>query len=111
LAPIALLLLRAVQGLPAGGDLGVAAIFLLEHASGAERGRTAAWHTATIGIGAGMAVVAVLSHLFEGSSYGSDWWRIAFLIAIPLGVIGLLLRRRLLVTALALGFAAFAAVP
>ena len=97
LAPLILLLLRALQGLAAGGELGVAAVFLLEHASDSQRGRTGAWHTATmgIGIGFGMAVVAVLSYLFAGESYDSGWWRIAFLIAIPLGVTGLLLRRRI----------------
>ena len=39
LAPIALLLLRAVQGLAAGGELGVAAVFILEHAPESGRGR------------------------------------------------------------------------
>ena len=68
LAPIALVLLRAVQGLAAGGELGVAAVFLLEHASDSQRGRTGAWHTATmgIGIGFGMAVVAVLGLRVRG---------------------------------------------
>ena len=91
------LLLRAIQGLAAGGELGVAAVFILEHAPRSGRGRVGAWHTATMGSGiaAGMAVVAVLSYLFAGTGQDSGWWRIAFLIAIPLGVIGLLLRRRI----------------
>ncbi len=97
LAPVALLLLRAVQGLAAGGELGVAAVFILEHAPESGRGRVGAWHTATmgVGIGCGMAVVAVLSYLFAGSSLDSGWWRLAFGIAIPLGLLGLLLRRRI----------------
>ncbi len=97
LAPSALLLLRAVQGLAAGGELGVAAVFILEHAAESGRGRVGAWHTATMGggIGCGMAVVAVLNHLFAGSGQNTGWWRIAFLIAIPLGLVGLLLRRRI----------------
>ena len=86
-----------MQGLAAGGELGVAAVFLLEHAPDSRRGQVGAWHTATMGggIGAGMAVVALLSYLFAdvGQDYG--WWRIAFLIAIPLGLLGLLLRRRI----------------
>ncbi len=97
LAPIMLVLLRATQGLAAGGELGVAAVFLLEHARHGERGRTSSWHTATmgIGIGVGMAVVAVLNYLFGRDGQSWDWWRLAFLLAIPLGVIGLLLRRRI----------------
>lgn len=97
LASVSLLLLRAVQGLAAGGELGVAAVFILEHAPESGRGRVGAWHTATmgIGIGCGMAVVAVLSYLFAGAEQEFGWWRIAFLIAIPLGLLGLLLRRRI----------------
>lgn len=97
LAPVGLLLLRTVQGLAAGGELGVAAVFILEHAPANSRGRTGAWHTATMGagIGGGMAVVAVLSYLFADAEPAFGWWRIAFLIAVPLGLVGLLLRRRI----------------
>ena len=51
LAPVVLVLLRAAQGLAAGGELGVAAVFILENAHHARRGQTAAWHTATMAIG------------------------------------------------------------
>ena len=97
LAPLVLMLLRTIQGLAAGGELGVAAVFMLEHAQSSTRGRTGAWHTATmgVGIGSGMAVAAVLGHLFGGSGPESGWWRIPFLIALPLGLVGVLLRRRI----------------
>jgi MFS transporter, MHS family, proline/betaine transporter len=97
LAPLVLLLLRIIQGLAAGGELGVAAVYILEHAQSSARGRTGAWHTATmwVGFGCGMAVAAVLGLLFGGSGPESGWWRIAFLIALPLGLIGVLLRRRI----------------
>ena len=97
LAPLVLMLLRTIQGLAAGGELGVAAVFMLEHAQSNTRGRTGAWHTATmgVGIGCGMAVAAVLGLLFGGSGPESGWWRIAFLIALPLGLVGVLLRRRI----------------
>jgi MFS transporter, MHS family, proline/betaine transporter len=96
LAPVVLVLVRAVQGLAAGGELGVAAVFILENAPHARRGQTAAWHTATmaIGIGTGMAVGGVLSSLFSDTGLDSGWWRIAFLLAFPLGFIGVQLRRR-----------------
>jgi MHS family proline/betaine transporter-like MFS transporter len=97
LAPLVLMLLRTIQGLAAGGELGVAAVFMLEHAQSTTRGRTGAWHTATmgVGIGCGMAVAAVLGFLFRESGPESGWWRIPFLIALPLGLIGVLLRRRI----------------
>jgi len=90
LAPVVLVLLRAAQGLAAGGELGVAAVFILENAHHARRGQPAAWHTATmaIGIGTGMAVGGVLSYLFSETGLDSGWWRIAFLLAFPLGFIG-----------------------
>src|SRR4030095_12809121 len=96
LAPVVSVLLRAAQGLAAGGELGVAAVFILENAHQARRGQTAAWHTATmaIGIGTGMAVGGVLSYFFSETGLDSGWWRIAFLLALTLGFIGVQLRRR-----------------
>jgi MHS family proline/betaine transporter-like MFS transporter len=96
LAPILLMLLRVTQGLAAGGELGAAAVFILENAPTSRRGQTASWHTATmaIGIAAGMAVAGSLSALFGQYGPESGWWRIAFLLALPLGLIGVHLRRR-----------------
>ena len=96
LAPILLVLLRAVQGLSAGGELGGAAVFMLENARRSRRGQAGSWQTATmaIGIGIGMGVVGVLSDLFGEDGRWSGWWRIAFLLALPLGLIGLYLRRQ-----------------
>jgi MHS family proline/betaine transporter-like MFS transporter len=41
-----------------------------------------------------MAVGGVLSYLFSETGLDSGWWRIAFLLAFPLGFIGVQLRRR-----------------
>ncbi|HYI56393.1 MAG TPA: MFS transporter [Microlunatus sp.] len=97
LAPLALMALRATQGLAAGGELGVAAVFILEHAPDTRRGQTGSWHIATmaLGIAAGMFVAGLLSWRFGADGLVAGWWRVAFLLAIPLGVIGLLLRRRI----------------
>jgi MHS family proline/betaine transporter-like MFS transporter len=96
LAPILLVLLRAAQGLAAGGELGVAAVFILENAQSGRRGQAGSWQTATmaVGIAAGMGVAGVLAYLFGANERWSGWWRIAFLLALPLGLIGLHLRRR-----------------
>ena len=96
LAPIALVLLRATQGLAAGGELGAAAVFIIENARSSRRGQAGSWQTATmaVGIGTGMGVAGGLSYLFGEVGGWAGWWRIAFLFALPLGLIGLYLRRR-----------------
>lgn len=96
-APILLMLLRATQGLAAGGELGVAATFILENAPVRRRGQSAAWHTATMaaGIGSGMAVAGMFSTVFGHHGPESGWWRLPFLLALPLGLIGVHLRRRI----------------
>ncbi len=94
-APVALLLLRATQGLAAGGELSVAAVFILENARDSGRGQAGSWHIATmaLGIASGMAIAGSLSAVF-GTGLAAGWWRLAFLVAIPLGVVGVLIRRR-----------------
>ncbi len=96
LAPILLVLLRAAQGLAVGGELGAVAVFIIENARSPRRGQAGSWQTATmaLGIGAGMGVAGVLSLLFGDTERWSGWWRIAFLLALPLGLVGLQLRRR-----------------
>ena len=96
LAPILLVLLRATQGLAVGGELGAAAVFILENARSSRRGQAGSWQIATmaVGIGAGMGVAGVLSLLFGDTGRWSGWWRVAFLLALPLGLVGLHLRRR-----------------
>lgn len=95
-APIALVFLRAAQGFGAGGELGVAAVFVIEHAPDGRRGSYAAWHVATLAAGtaAGFAVAAALTWLESNGVLARGWWRAAFLLAVPLGLVGLYLRRR-----------------
>ena len=78
-----------------GGELGAVAVFIIENARSSRRGQAGSWQTATmaIGIGAGMGIAGVLSYLFGDNERWSGWWRIAFLLALPLGLVGLQLRR------------------
>jgi MFS transporter, MHS family, proline/betaine transporter len=93
-APVTLLLLRVAQGLAAGGELGVAAVFLVEHAPPRQRGLYGAWHTATLALGlaSGLVVAGLLARLPGDLSEGA--WRVAFLLALPLGLVGVYMRRR-----------------
>ena len=90
LAPVTLILLRAVQGLAAGGELGVAGVLLLERAPSHRRGELASWHTSTLalGLGFGMAVASLLLLIQSWAPLQSGWWRLAFILALPLGLVG-----------------------
>jgi MHS family proline/betaine transporter-like MFS transporter len=95
LAPVALVLLRAVQGFAAGGELGVSAVFLVENALPRRRGVYGAWHTATMSVGTALALAvgAALTAGLEHDQIAEGWWRAAFLAALPLGLVAFYLRR------------------
>lgn len=95
LASCAVVLLRVAQGLAAGGELGLAAVFIAESAPAGRRGFFAAWHTATlaVGVGFGLGVGGVLNLLPSGQ-LDDGWWRLAFLVALPLSLVGFYLRSR-----------------
>ena len=94
-AGVLLVVLRATQGLAAGGELGLAAVFMAEHAPSRRRGLVASWHTATLALGValGFGVGGLILWATSGGDQ-SGWWRIAFLAAFPLGLVGVYVRRR-----------------
>ena len=96
LAPIILIMLRAGQGLTAGGELGVAGVLILENAPNHRRSRLASWHTATLalGLGSGMAVASVLLLAQQSDPLEVGWWRLSFILALPLGLVARFVRRR-----------------
>ena len=97
LAPILLLALRAGQGAAVGGEQGGSAAFVLEHAPADRRGWYGGWQYATVGLGlgAGLAAGAILSSTLSAAALQTWGWRVAFLVALPLGVVGLYVRFRL----------------
>ena len=96
LAPITLIMLRTAQGLASGGELGVAGVLILENAPSHQRGQLASWHTATLalGLGSGMAVASVLLLAQQSDPLQVGWWRLAFIFALPLGLVARFVRRR-----------------
>ncbi|WP_127507877.1 MFS transporter [Actinoplanes solisilvae] len=96
-APIILTLVRIVQGLSAGGEFGGAVSVMTEFAPPGRRGLYGAWQSFTVAVGllAGAGTSAILASLMSESALESWGWRIAFLLAAPLGVIALILRSRL----------------
>lgn len=96
-APLILLAGRLLQGLSAGGEIGGATAFLMEHAPVEKRGIFASWLQATmamsniLGAVIGLSVTALLDPQ-QMSAFG---WRIPFLVGLLIAPIGLYLRRTL----------------
>jgi MHS family proline/betaine transporter-like MFS transporter len=96
-APILLVLLRMIQGFSTGGEYGGAATFMAEYAPDHKRGRFGSF--LEFGTLAGFTFGAALALIVEtivGSDAMAEWgWRVPFLVAAPLGLIGLYLRSKL----------------
>jgi len=97
LAPILLTLTRLIQGFAAGGESAGATTFLAEHAPSRRRGYFTSWLDTFgfLAFMAGSGVVFLLTAVFSETQM-NDWaWRIPFLLAGPLGLVGLYLRTQL----------------
>lgn len=95
-APVLLVLFRALQGLGAGGELGISSVFLVEHAPPGRRGFVGSLQIATmsLGIALGMIVAVALTVIAGDSGSSAGLWRVAFVAALPLGLIGWYVRAR-----------------
>lgn len=96
LAPVALVVLRILQGLGSGAEYSSAAVVAYEHASSDRRGRQGAWPALGLNIG------LLLSSLTVGAltSVGEDFvrsggWRIPFIASFALVGVGIWVRRRI----------------
>lgn len=96
-APILLLVCRLAQALAAGGEYGPSTSYAVEFAPEDKRGRFAsiipAWNY--IGCLAGVLVSLTVTASVSSGQLASWGWRIPFLVAAPLGLVGLYLRRRM----------------
>ncbi|HEY9336808.1 MAG TPA: MFS transporter [Kribbella sp.] len=96
-APWLLTLVRALQGLSAGGEFGGAVSIMTEFAPRTKRGLYGAWQSFTVALGllAGAGLAAILATTLSKEAL-SDWgWRVPFLLALPLGLVALWLRLKL----------------
>jgi len=96
-APVLLALLRAGQGVAVGGEYGGSAVLVVEYAPADRRGWYGGWQWATVGLGfaAGIGAAALLGATLPASTLRGWGWRLPFLLALPLGLIGLYIRTRL----------------
>jgi MFS family permease len=96
-APWLLTLVRALQGLSAGGEFGGAVAIMTEFAPRNKRGLYGAWQSLTVALGllVGAGLAAILATVLSTEAL-HDWgWRVPFLLALPLGLVALFLRLRL----------------
>ena len=96
-APALLILLRMIQGFSTGGEYGGAATFMAEYAPDDKRGFYGSF--LEFGTLAGFSLGAILMlgfSLMLGDAAMYDWgWRVPFLVAAPLGLVGLYLRSKM----------------
>ena len=96
-APLLLVCLRLVQGIFAGGEYGTAIIYAAEFAPADRKGAMASRVQAgsLAGLLLGALIVIGLNTALAPEAMLSWGWRVPFLLALPLGAIGLYLRSRL----------------
>lgn len=96
-APALLVILRMIQGFSTGGEYGGAATFMAEYSPDDKRGFYGSF--LEFGTLAGFSLGALLMLGFSvwlGEAATYDWgWRIPFLVAAPMGLIGLYLRSKM----------------
>lgn len=96
-APALLIVLRLVQGFSTGGEYGGAATFMAEYSPDKRRGFFGSFlEFGTLGGFSLGALLMLLASLILGHDAMTAWgWRVPFLIAAPMGLIGLYLRARM----------------
>ncbi|MFC3998038.1 MFS transporter [Nocardiopsis sediminis] len=96
-APILFLMARMVQGFATGGEYGGAATFIAEYSPDKRRGFLGSWleFGTLAGFALGASIPTVLTLTLGEDAMFAWGWRIPFLIAGPLGAIGLYLRKKL----------------
>ncbi|MEU6406706.1 MFS transporter [Streptomyces sp. NPDC046985] len=96
-APVLLLLARMVQGFSTGGEYGGATTFVAEYSPDRRRGFLSSWldFGTFVGYALGSALVTLLNFGLSDAQMLAWGWRIPFLVAGPLGAIGLYMRMKL----------------
>jgi len=94
IAPIALLVLRVLQGLALGGEYGGAATYIAEHSPDGQRGFWTGWiqTTATLGLFVSLGVILICKRSLSEAEFNEWGWRIPFVLSIFLVVFSYYLR-------------------
>ncbi|MTH94723.1 MFS transporter, partial [Roseibium sp. RKSG952] len=97
-AGLLLVLLRIVQGISVGGEFSGSIVFLAEHALPSRRGFATSMSNAgsIAGFILGSGVVTGMAYVFSDAQLTDGIWRYAFLSGIVIMIIGIVLRRSLI---------------
>lgn len=97
IAPILIVTARMIQGLSAGGEIGGAISFLLEHAPKEKRAVFSGWLQASVGFFYLLAgsVGFAIAKLFNVEQIESWGWRIPFILGLCIIPVGIYIRSRL----------------
>jgi MHS family proline/betaine transporter-like MFS transporter len=95
-APAIIVLARLIQGFSAGGEVGTATAFLVEHAAPHRKGFFASWQQTgqAIALLAGSSLAGALTATLSAESLASWGWRVPFLLGILIGPVGFYIRAR-----------------
>ena len=93
-APVALILLRMLQGLALGGEYGGAVVYVAEHAPPGRRGFFTSWIQTTATLGLLLSLMVILGvRSWTGEEAFAAWgWRVPFLLSIFLLAISVWIR-------------------
>ncbi|WP_244300636.1 MFS transporter [Achromobacter aegrifaciens] len=96
-APLLIVCGRVLQGFSAGGEVGGATAFLVEHAPAGKRGQYASWLQASMGISnlLGALVATLVTTLLTEEQVGEWGWRIPFILGLAIAPVGLWMRAAL----------------
>lgn len=96
-APALLFLCRIIQGFSAGGEYAGAAVYMAEHAPDDRRGFWGSFleFGTLLGFSAAGILVTALQFIVGTEGMEAGWWRLPFLLTLPLGIIALLMRAKL----------------
>ncbi len=96
-APLALLVIRVLQGLALGGEYGGAAVYVAEHVPDHRRGFYTSFIqiTATLGLFVSLVVILTVQNALGVEAFRAWGWRVPFLISILLVGISLYIRMKM----------------
>ena len=96
-SPIALLVIRVLQGLAIGGEYGGASVYVAEHVADNKRGFYTSFIqiTAVLGFFISLLVILITRSRLSESSFQSWGWRIPFLLSLVLVTVSLYIRLKM----------------